>query len=88
VSGKSSYRILSLLIGLLPFYLYIILLVSLGSTSGVLASLTGLLILGISFLQGEITRMLTGNSLVSAVLQSALIFWLILPAGPLFTPFF
>jgi hypothetical protein len=39
-------------------------------------------------LQGEINRMLTGNALVSAVLQALLIFWLILPAGALFVPFF
>ncbi|MDX1377586.1 MAG: hypothetical protein R3307_01960, partial [Anaerolineales bacterium] len=86
--GKSSYRILSVLISLLPFYLYLILLIALGSTSGVLASLTGLLILAVSILQGEITRILTGNYLVSALLQALLIFWLILPTGSLFTPFF
>lgn len=86
--GKPGYRILSMLISLLPFYLYLILLVALGSTSGVLGSLTGLLVLGLSMLQAEITRRLTGNPLFSAALQALFIFWLILPSGALFTPFF
>jgi hypothetical protein len=54
----------------------------------VLGSLTGLLVLAASLFQGEITRKLTGNELVSAVLQALFIFWLILPAGALFVPFF
>jgi hypothetical protein len=66
----------------------LILLLTLGSTSGVLGSLTGLLVLGLSLLQGEITRRLSGHPLFAAVLQALLIFWLILPAGALFTPFF
>lgn len=86
--GKPVYRILSVLISLLPFYLYLVLLLALGSTSGVLGALTGLLVLATSLLQGEITRKLTGHSLVSALLQASLIFWLILPSGALFTPFF
>ncbi len=85
--GKSSYRLFSTLISLFPFYLYLILLIALGSTSGVLGSLTGLLVLGLSILQGEITRRLTGNPMFSAALQALLIFWLILPSGALFTPF-
>ncbi len=85
---KPIYRLWIALIGLFPFYVYLILLGTLGSTSGVLGSLTGLLILALSLLQGEINRMLTGNALVSAVLQALLIFWLILPAGALFLPFF
>jgi pimeloyl-ACP methyl ester carboxylesterase len=88
VPGKSIYRILSLLISLFPFYLYLILLVFLGSISGVIGSLTGLLVLAASMLQGEITRTLTGNSLISAFVQSLLVFCLILPSGALFTPFF
>lgn len=88
VPGKSIYRILSLLISLFPFYLYLILLVFLGSISGVIGSLTGLMVLAVSILQGEITRILTGNSLVSAIVQSLLVFCLILPSGALFTPFF
>jgi hypothetical protein len=86
--GRSIYRVLATLIGLLPFYLYMGLLISLGSTSGVLSSLIGLLILGVSFLQGEITRRLCGNAGFAAILQSVLIFWLILPSGPLFAPLF
>ncbi len=86
--GKSIYRVLSTLISLFPFYVYLILLLTLGSTSGVLGSLTGLLVLGLSLLQGEITRRLSGHPLFAAVLQALLIFWLILPAGALFTPFF
>lgn len=86
--GRSFYRVFATLIGLLPFYLYMGLLISLGSTSGMLASLTGLLILGISFFQGEITRRLCGNAWFAAILQAVFIFWLILPSGPLFAPLF
>ena len=86
--GKPVYRVLSTLISLFPFYLYLFLLITLGSTSGVLGSLTGLLVLAVSLLQGEVTRKLSGNPLFAAVLQSLLIFWLILPAGALFAPFF
>jgi hypothetical protein len=86
--GKPIYRLLSLLISLLPFYLYLALLLALGSTSGVLGSLTGLLVLAASLLQGEITRKLSGNPFFAAILQALLIFWLILPSGALFSPFF
>ena len=88
VPGKSGYRVLSTLISLFPFFLYLFLLVALASTSGVLASLTGLLVLAVSLLQGEVTRRLCGHPLVAAVLQALLIFWLILPSGALFAPFF
>jgi hypothetical protein len=86
--GKPVYRTLSTLISLFPFYLYLALLLALGSTSGVLGSVTGLLVLAVSLLQGEVTRKLSGHPLFAAVLQALLIFWLILPAGALFTPFF
>ena len=86
--GKPFYRILTILISLLPFFLYLLLLVGLRSTSGVLASVTGLIILALSIFQGEITKNLTGNAFGAAVIQSLFIFWLVLPAGALFTPFF
>ena len=86
--GKPTYRLLSTLISLFPFYVYLALLIALGSTSGVLGSLTGLLVLAVSILQGEVTRKLSGNPLFAAVLQALLIFWLILPSGALFAPFF
>jgi hypothetical protein len=84
--GHRRYRVWTLLIGLLPFYLYTVLLISLSSVSGVLSSLIGLVILAIGFMQAEITRRLTGNALLSAILQAILIYWLILPSGALFTP--
>jgi hypothetical protein len=54
----------------------------------VLASVTGLIILALSIFQGEITKNLTGNAFGAAVIQAVFIFWLVLPAGALFTPFF
>jgi len=86
--GRPFYRVLSMLISLFPFYLYLILLLTLGSTSGVLGSLTGLLVLAASILQGEVTRRLSGNPLFAAILQALFIYWLILPTGALFVPFF
>lgn len=80
------YHLWTLLIGLLPFYLYIGLLISLASVSGVLSALIGLIILTVGFMQAEITRRLTGNAILAAVLQAILIYMLILPSGALFTP--
>jgi hypothetical protein len=85
---KPVYRILTALIGLVPFYLYVILMGVLGSTSGMLGALMGLLVLLASLLLGEINRTLTGNPVFAAVMQALFIFWMILPAGALFAPFF
>lgn len=86
--GRPVYGILCTLISLLPFYLYLLLLLTLGSISGMLSSIVGLLILLVSMFQGGVTRDLTGNAFIAAVIQAVFIFWLVLPAGALFPPFF
>lgn len=72
------------LIGLLPFFLRVILLAVLGSISGMLGAVLGLLILAVVMLQGEITRLLTRSLLAAAIMQSVLLYWLVLASGPLF----
>ena len=83
---KPHYRLWTLLISLLPFYLYIGLLISLASVSGVLSAFTGLVILAVGFMQSEITYRLTSSAILAAVLQAILVYMLILPSGALFTP--
>lgn len=85
---KPVYRVLAALNGLVPFYLYVILMGALGSTSGMLGALMGLLVLVASLLLGEINHILTGTPAFAALMQALFIFWMILPAGALFTPFF
>lgn len=79
------HRRLALLIGLLPFFLFAAFLAALGSLSGVTGNVQGLIILAIVLAQGEITRRLLGGTRwVGAILQSLLLYSLILPQGVLF----
>jgi hypothetical protein len=85
---RGSMQVALLLIGLVPFFLYLALLGALGSISGMLGALMGLLLLALVLLQGEITRRLTGAAFIAAVLQSLLLYCALLPAGALFPPLF
>lgn len=77
-------QVWSMLVGLTPFFLRVVLMLVLSSTSGVIGAVIGLVILAIIILQGEITRQITQSAWLSVVLQSLLLFWLVLPSGPLF----
>ena len=69
---------------LLPFFIYNIVMAFLGSTSGVISGLQGLLILALVLLQGAITYRLTGYRWLTAILQALMLYLLILPTGALF----
>ena len=81
---EKTKRTILTLIGLLPFFLYLLLMLVLGSTSGLLGGLEGLMILFIVLRQGKITYHLTGIRWLSAVLQAVLLYLLVLPGGTLF----
>jgi hypothetical protein len=73
------------LIGLVPFFLYTLLMGILGSISGMIGGLQGLLILFIVIQTGSILTRYIKKAWVIAALQSVLLYLLILPQGVLFT---
>jgi len=85
---RGNLRIWALLVGLFPFFLRFILLAALGSTSGMLGALSGLIVLGVVIVQGEITRALLAEGWIPAILQSILLYLVVMPQSVLFTPFF
>jgi hypothetical protein len=82
--GKAAPQIGALLIGILPFFLYTVFLASIGSLSGVIAGVQGLLILGLVLTFGYLLRQITHAHWVTALCQAVLLYWLILPQGVLF----
>jgi hypothetical protein len=72
------------LIGLTPFFLYTLMMGILGSLSGMLSGLHGLLILAIVLLMGRLLKHFIHQSWIISLLQAALLYALILPQGVLF----
>lgn len=72
------------LIGLFPFFLWAIVLAAIGSLSGLVGSLQGLVILGLVLLSGNLFQRLGRRTWLAALLQALLLYWLILPQGVLF----
>jgi pimeloyl-ACP methyl ester carboxylesterase len=72
------------LIGLTPFFLYTLFMGILGSHSGMLSGLHGLLILAIVLLMGRLLKHFIHQSWIISLLQAALLYALILPQGVLF----
>ncbi len=85
---RGNLRLLAMLVGLFPFFLRFLLLAALGSTSGMIGALVGLIILGVVLVQGEITRTLLAEGWIAAILQSLLLYLAVMPQTVLFTPFF
>ncbi len=69
---------------LLPFFIYIIVMGSLGSSNGVVSGLQGLVVLMLVHIQGTITYRLTGYRWLTAILQAVMLYLLILPTTALF----
>ena len=82
--GKALPQLGALLIGILPFFLYMAFLASIGSLSGVIGGVQGLLILGLALTFGYLLRQLTRVYWLVALCQALLLYWLILPQGVLF----
>ncbi len=77
--------LINLLIGLLPFFLYAGFLAAIGSLSGVVSQLQGLVILFFSIGCGIVYQKIGRNFLLTSLYQSFLIYWLILAQGVLFS---
>ncbi len=82
--GKPLPQVTGLLIGILPFFLYTAFLASIGSLSGVIGGLQGLLILGLALTFGYLLRQITNAHWITAICQALLLYGLILPQGVLF----
>jgi pimeloyl-ACP methyl ester carboxylesterase len=72
------------LIGLMPFFIYTILMGVLGSLSGMIGGLQGLLILGLVLLAGKVINQFIHKPCLVSLLQAVLLYALILPQGVLF----
>jgi pimeloyl-ACP methyl ester carboxylesterase len=70
--------------GLLPFLLWTLFQAILGSLSGMVAGVLGLVILAFVLAFGGLMRQITGPPWLTAVAQAALLYWLALPQGALF----
>jgi hypothetical protein len=82
--GKGWLVWVNALAGLFPFFLYTAFLASIGSISGVIGSVQGLIILGLSIATGTLVEKISGQPWLAAILQAFLLYWLILPQGVLF----
>jgi pimeloyl-ACP methyl ester carboxylesterase len=72
------------LIGLFPFFLYTILMAAIGSLSGMIGGLQGLLILWLVLAFGNLVQAVGRRPWLTAVCMAVLLYWLILPQGVLF----
>jgi len=72
------------LIALIPFLLYAVALAAIGSPSGVVGVIQGLLILAVVMAFGGLLRRVTRVDGVIAASQALLLYWLILPQAALF----
>lgn len=81
---RPEFRRWHMLVGLVPFFFYALLLGGLGSISGLLGSFQGLVILAVVLAYGPVLQRLTGRAWLAALMQSLLLYWLVLPTGVLF----
>jgi pimeloyl-ACP methyl ester carboxylesterase len=82
--GRGGPRLALSLTGLVPFFLWAIFQLAIGSLSGVVGSAQGLIVLALALLLGARLRQLAIPPWWAAVAQSVLLYWLILPQGSLF----
>lgn len=82
--AAGSSRLLVNLIGLLPFFLYTLLMAVIGSLSGMIGGLQGLLILWLVLLFGSLIQSVGRWPWLTAFCMAVLLYWLILPQGVLF----
>jgi pimeloyl-ACP methyl ester carboxylesterase len=84
IPGRRGWRLAHALTGWVPFFLYTLFLGILGSLSGLMASVQGLLVLWLCLMLGEPLQRLTGRAWFAAFVQAGLLYGLILSQGPLF----
>jgi hypothetical protein len=72
------------MIGLFPFFLYTGFLAGLGSLSGVVGGVQGLVILALALAGQTLIHKLSKSPWFAALSAAFLLYWLILPQGVLF----
>lgn len=72
------------LIGLFPFFLYTLLMAAIGSLSGMVGGLQGLIILWLVLAFGNLLQTIVRRPWITALCMAVLLYWLILPQGVLF----
>ena len=86
-SEKNYYLTYSTLIGYIPFIILLIFYLALGSFSGMLASIQGLIILLFVIIGGMLIMKISNNLLLTMIFQAFLIQFLTLPTGVIFAFF-
>lgn len=84
LSKKGGTQLAQMLIGLFPFFLYTILMAALGSLSGMIGGLQGLVILWLVLTFGNLIQAISHRPWLTATCMAILLYWLILPQGVLF----
>ncbi|MDP3721845.1 MAG: hypothetical protein Q8R09_05225, partial [Anaerolineaceae bacterium] len=72
------------LIGLFPFFAYTLLMAAIGSLSGMIGGLQGLIILWVVLGFGNLVQAIGRRPWITAICMAVLLYWLILPQGVLF----
>jgi pimeloyl-ACP methyl ester carboxylesterase len=78
------FKFINSMIGLIPFFLFTILFLLLGSISGMISGLHGLIILAFIIISGNLIKKIGKSILLTAFYQAFLIQYLILPQTALF----
>jgi len=78
---------LHILIGYIPFILMTILFLTLGSISGMIGSIHGLIIIALVIILGNLLRTIVKNNLFISIIQAFLLYLLVLPQNALFAFF-
>lgn len=81
---QGGIQLAQMLIGLFPFFLYTILMAALGSLSGMIGGLQGLVILWLVLTFGNLIQKISHRPKLTATCMAILLYWLILPQGVLF----
>jgi len=81
---QAGIQLAQMLIGLFPFFLYTILMAALGSLSGMIGGLQGLVILWLVLTFGNLIQVISQRPMLTATCMAILLYWLILPQGVLF----
>jgi hypothetical protein len=87
VPHPSKYTIVAIFIGFVPFILATILFGALGSLSGMIGSLQGLVILAFCYISGAVVQQLGQRPWLTALFQGVLLQLLVLPISALFAFF-
>lgn len=83
-SSRAVDRLALTLIGLTPFFFWNAFLAAIGSLSGLAGGVQGLVVLTWTLIYGQVIRAAGQPAWLAAVLQSVLLYWLLLPQGVLF----